>query len=43
VAGIVFVDLLAAAAAPKGLSLIFLLLFGATRLLQLGAFQRRCS
>ena len=34
VAGIVFVDLLAAASAPKGISLAFLLLFGLTRLLQ---------
>ena len=33
-AGIVFVDLLAAADAPKPVSLIFLVLFGATRLLQ---------
>jgi hypothetical protein len=34
VAGIVFVDLLAAANGPKALSLVFLLLFGATLLLQ---------
>jgi 4-hydroxybenzoate polyprenyltransferase len=35
VAGIVFVDLLAASDGPKALSLVFLLLFGATRLLQI--------